>query len=116
MDILKTTCNQCGSDLELSPHQVRLVIYSVRSRSYYTFYCTTCAENIRKPAGEEAIRILQSTQVYIERLPFPAEALEEHHDPPLRLDEVLDFALWLQFADPYAMAIAFETAILADNQ
>ena len=59
MTTIKASCPSCG-DVELTPQQVRLVLCSVKSWSYYAFICTTCADEIRKPAGRDVVALLIS--------------------------------------------------------
>jgi len=94
MTIIKATCPSCG-DVELSRDQVRLVVHPVADRSFYGFTCTVCGDAVRKPAGDEVVRLLTMGGVIAERVLVPAEALEVHAGPPVSADEVLDFVAWL---------------------
>lgn len=105
MTTIKASCPGCG-DVELTPQQVRLVVCSVKSWSYYAFTCPQCLEEIRKPAGRDVVALLISGGVVAEPWQVPAEALEEHDGPVLSYDDVLDFALWLENADLVAAAAA----------
>ena len=62
---------------------------------YYSFLCTTCQDEIRKPADDEVVTLLVSGGVIAEHWVIPAEALEEHHGAAITYDDVLDFALGL---------------------
>jgi predicted RNA-binding Zn-ribbon protein involved in translation (DUF1610 family) len=101
MTIIKATCPSCG-DVELSRDQVRLVVHPLADRSFYGFTCTLCGEPVRKPAGDEVVRLLTMGGVIAERIQVPAEALEQHSGPPVSADEVLDFAAWLSTASSIA--------------
>jgi len=105
MTTIKASCPSCG-DVELTPLQVRLVVCSIRTWSYYAFACTTCLEEVRKPAGRDVVALLISGGVLAEPWNVPAEALEEHQGPALNYDDVLDFALWLDQASLVAAAAA----------
>jgi len=105
MTTIKASCPSCG-DVELTPQQVRLVVCSVKSWSYYAFTCTSCLEEVRKPAGRDVVTLLISGGVVAEPWSIPAEALEEHEGAVLCYDDVLDFALWLENADLVAAAAA----------
>lgn len=94
MTTIKTSCPVCG-DVELKPAHLRLVVCSRSEWSYYAFTCTTCRDEIRKPADEEVVSLLVSGGVVAERWVIPAEALEEHTGPAITYDDVLDFALGL---------------------
>src|SRR3954462_10270994 len=94
MTIIKATCPVCG-DVQLSRDQVRLVLHPVRDRSFYSFMCTSCDDEVRKPAGPEVVRLLRMGGVLPENADFPAEATEEHHGPALTRDDLLDFVQWL---------------------
>jgi len=103
MTIIKATCPSCG-DVELSRDQVRLVVHPVADRSFYRFDCTRCGDAVRKPAGDEVVRLLTMGGVIAERVLVPAEALEVHSGPPINADEVLDFVAWLNDATSVAEA------------
>src|SRR4051794_41865523 len=105
MTTIKASCPTCG-DVELTAHQVRLVVCSVRSWSYYAFSCASCLEEVRKPAGRDVVALLISGGVVAEPWAVPAEALEQHDGPALGYDDVFDFALWLDRACPVAAAAA----------
>jgi hypothetical protein len=94
MTTIKTSCPVCG-DVELTPDQMRLVVCSRTDWSYYSFLCTTCQDEIRKPADDEVVTLLVSGGVLAEHWVIPAEALEEHHGAAITYDDVLDFALGL---------------------
>lgn len=97
MTVIKASCPICG-DVELTPRQVRLVTSNLPERSFYSFDCDGCGEQVRKPAGEEVVRLLTVGGVVAERLQVPAEALEEHRGPKLTWDDVIDFSTWLESA------------------
>ena len=103
MTIIKATCPVCG-DVELTNEQVRLVMHPVRDRSFYSFVCGTCDDEVRKPAGPEVVRLLKLGGVVAETPEIPAEALEEHSGLPLSTDEVLDFISWIEGATAIAAA------------
>ena len=103
MTTIKASCPCCG-DIDLTPPQVRLVVCSVPVWSYYTFVCTTCRDEVRKPAAPEIVKLLRTGGVVAETWQVPAEALEEHDGPRISYDDVLDFALWLDNADLVAAA------------
>lgn len=105
MTTIKASCPCCG-DVELTPSLVRLVVCSVADWSFYAFTCTTCHDEVRKPAGQDVVRLLRAGGVPVEGWTVPAEALEEHHGPQIGWDDVLDFALWLDEADLVAAAAA----------
>lgn len=103
MTTIKASCPCCG-DVDLTPVQVRLVTCSVPQWSYYTFVCTQCHDEIRKPAAPEIVHLLKTGGVVAERWAVPAEALEAHDGPAIAYDDVLDFALWLDRVDLVAAA------------
>jgi len=103
MTIIKATCPSCG-DVELSRDQVRLVVHPLADRSFYGFTCTRCGDVVRKPAGDEVVRLLTMGGVVAERVVVPAEALEPRSGPPLSADDVIDFAVWLAGATHVAEA------------
>jgi len=103
MTIIKATCPSCG-DVELSRDQVQLVVHPLADRSFYGFTCTLCGDSVRKPAGDEVVRLLTMGGVVAERVVVPAEALEAHAGAPISADDVLDFAVWLAGASHVAEA------------
>jgi hypothetical protein len=103
MTIIKATCPSCG-DVELSRDQVRLVVHPLADRSFYGFTCMLCGDVVRKPAGDEVVRLLTMGGVVAERIVVPAEALETHTGPAITADDVLDFAAWLAGASSVAEA------------
>lgn len=105
MTVIKASCPLCG-DVELTPHQVRLVTSNLPERSFYSFLCDGCGEQVRKPAGDEVVRLLTVGGVLAERVQVPAEALEEHAGPKLTWDDVIDFSSWLDGATLIAEAAA----------
>lgn len=98
MTTIKASCPGCG-DISLTPDEVRLVVCSLESWSYYAFDCPDCTTDVRKPADEEIIALLISGGVSAQQWHVPAEALEEHEGAPISYDELLDFALWLDEHD-----------------
>jgi hypothetical protein len=78
---------------------MRLVVCNRSEWSYYAFQCTTCADEVRKPADDEIVSLLKSGGVEITRWHIPAEAMEEHYGATISYDEILDFALWLDTND-----------------
>lgn len=98
MTVIKASCPSCG-DVELSPRQVRLVVCSIEERSFYSFACSSCGDEVRKHAGEDVVALLRTGGVLPERWVIPAEVLEPHHGPALSTDDLLDFCLWLESAD-----------------
>jgi len=94
MTTIKASCPICG-DVELTPAEMRLVVCSEEEWSYYAFTCTSCNDEVRKPADEEIISLLISGGVNADMWHIPAEALEIHVGPRITHDDVLDFALWL---------------------
>lgn len=103
MTTIKASCPCCG-DVDLTPPQVRLVVCSVQKWSYYTFTCTQCQDEVRKPAAPEIVQLLVTGGVVAERWDVPAEALEDKDGAAIAYDDVLDFALWLDSVDLLAAA------------
>ncbi len=98
MTVIKASCPSCG-DVELTPRQVRLVVCSLEDRSFYSFSCSECGDEVKKPAGGDVVALLRTGGVLPERWVIPAEALEAHDGPALCHDDLLDFVLWLESAD-----------------
>jgi hypothetical protein len=101
---IKTSCPVCG-DVELTPAQMRLVVCTRSEWSFYSFLCTTCQDEIKKPADGEVVTLLVSGGVVAEQWVIPAEAMEEHNGAPITYDDVLDFALGLDRVDLLAAMI-----------
>lgn len=106
MTTIKASCPTCG-EVELTPPDVTLVVASHQALSYYAFRCTTCAEEIRKPADDHVVSLLMSGGVQATVWEVPAEALELKGGPALGYDDLLDFVLQLERCDLLA---AFATA------
>lgn len=105
MTSIKATCPTCG-DVELTADDVRLVVCSVEAWSYYAFTCSSCGEEVRKPAPADVTRLLRIAKVREERWAVPAEALEPRAGAPIGYDDVLDAVLWLATHDCLAEAVA----------
>ena len=104
MTTIKASCPTCG-EVELTPAQVSLMVCSHAPLSYYAFSCTTCKDEIRKPADDEVVTLLVSGGVVAEAWTIPAEAMEEHEGNVITYDDVLDFALTLDRVDLLAAMI-----------
>ena len=77
-------------------------IRSIRRRSHPvspTRSCTSCGDEVRKPADDEIVALLMSGGVAATPWHIPAEAMEEHSGAVISYDELLDFALWLDSHD-----------------
>ena len=94
MTIIKATCPVCG-DVQLNRDQVRLVLHPVRDRSFYSFTCNVCDDEVRKPADDHIVSLLMSGGVRAQVWEVPAEALEPKPGPALGYDDLLDFVLQL---------------------
>ena len=105
MTTIKASCPCCG-DVELTPPDVRLVVCSVEDWSYYSFTCSTCRDEVRKPAAPQVVALLTSGGVRPEPWEVPAEALEPHDGPRLTYDDVLDLALALERVDLLSLVAA----------
>lgn len=108
MTTIKASCPCCG-DVDLTPAQVRLVVCSVEDWSYYTFTCSRCHEDIRKPAAPQVVGLLTSGGVRAEYWTIPAEALEPHAGPAISHDDVLDMVLALEKMDLISAAAMSDT-------
>jgi hypothetical protein len=98
MTTIKASCPVCG-DVELTPEQMRLVVCNRSEWSYYSFQCTSCHDEVRKPADDEIVSLLKSGGVAVTPWHIPAEAFEDHFGATISYDEILDFALWLDGND-----------------
>ena len=106
MTTIKATCHSCG-EVELTSADVTLMVCSYAPLSYYTFECTSCGSQVRKPADDHVVSLLLSGGVEAVVWELPAEAREPHEGPTIGYDDVLDFALQLSRSDMLA-AIAAE--------
>jgi hypothetical protein len=98
MTTIKASCPVCG-EVELTPADVSLMVCSSAPLSYYAFTCTTCLDEVRKPADDHVVSLLVSGGVPAQVWELPAEALEPHEGPRLSYDDLLDFALHLGTTD-----------------
>jgi hypothetical protein len=105
MTTIKASCSLCG-DVELTPSQVHLMVCSREDLSYYAFTCTTCRQEIRKPADRNVVALLISGGVAVRRWTVPAEVMEERRGPAIGYDDVLDFVLNLERITDLAGAAA----------
>lgn len=103
MTTIKASCPTCG-DVELTPPQVRLVVCTVSAWSFYAFDCPDCADEVRKHASDDVVRLLTTGGVSSEHWSVPAEALEEHTGSTISWDDVLDYTLSLETVDLVAAA------------
>jgi proteasome accessory factor C len=93
MTTIKASCPMCG-EVELTPAEVWLMVCSHAPLSYYAFRCTSCHDEVRKPADDHVVSLLVSGRRARRRSgSCRAEALEEHTGPRLSYDDLLDFAL-----------------------
>ena len=106
MTTIKASCHACG-EVELTSADVTLMVCSYAPQSYYTFCCTRCGDEVRKPADDHVVSLLLSGGVEAVVWELPAEARETHHGAAIGYDDVLDFALRLTRSD-------FLAAIAAD--
>ena len=98
MTTIKASCPMCG-EVELTPADVWLMVCSHAPLSYYAFRCTSCHDEVRKPADDHVVQLLISGGVPAQVWEAPAEALEQHTGPRLSYDDLLDFALQLGMTD-----------------
>ena len=94
---IKASCPTCG-DVHLTDNEVRLMVCTEKTMSYYAFDCPGCRREIRKSADEHVVSLLLSGGIAPTLWSVPAEAME-----PTRVsvaaaftsDDVLDFAMAL---------------------
>lgn len=103
MTTIKASCPTCG-EVELTPADVSLMVCSHAPLSYYAFTCTTCREEVRKPADDHVVSLLVSGGVPAQVWDVPGEVLEVKPGPRLSYDDLLDFALRLAATDLLAAA------------
>ncbi|MDP9431548.1 MAG: hypothetical protein M3P91_02180 [Actinomycetota bacterium] len=94
MTTIKASCPTCG-EVELTAKDITLRVCNSAPLSYYSFMCTTCKDEVRKPADDHVISLLLSGGVRAEVWEIPAEALEPKAGPTLSYDDLLDFVLHL---------------------
>lgn len=110
MTTIKASCPTCG-DVTLTPDDVRLVVCTVPSWSFYAFGCPECEDEVRKAATDDVVRLLRSGGILPEPWVVPAEALEERAGPALAWDDVLDFTLALGGDDVDLVAEAVRSVV-----
>jgi hypothetical protein len=103
MTTIKASCPTCG-EVELTPAQLSLRVCNSSPLSYYSFVCTTCRLEVRKPADDHIVSLLISGGVQAQVWDLPGEALEPKQGPALSYDDLLDFALHLGTTDLLAAA------------
>jgi len=95
---IKASCPTCG-EVELTSHDITLMVCSHPSLSYYAFTCPTCDDEVRKAADDHVVSLLMSGGVKPTVWEVPAEALEPKVGPALTYDDLLDFGLRLSGSD-----------------
>lgn len=98
MTTIKASCPTCG-EVELTGHDVRLMVCSHAPLSFYAFDCPGCIDEVRKPADEHVIALLMSGGVDATVWDLPAEALETKVGPAISYDDLLDFVTALSATD-----------------
>ena len=98
MTTIKASCPLCG-EVELTPADVSLMVCTSAPLSYYAFTCSTCLDEVRKPADDHVVSLLVSGGVPAQVWDVPLEALEVRPGPQLSYDDLLDFALQLGTTD-----------------
>lgn len=94
MTTIGATCPTCGA-VELTSADITLRVSNIEALSYYSFICPTCMDEVRKPAYDHIVSLLESGGVKARVLKVPSEALEPHTGPALGYDDLLDFVLEL---------------------
>lgn len=91
MTTIKATCPTCG-EVSLTPDDIELrVDLADGTRCYYSFTCPGCYWEVRKPADQRVVRLLESGGV--EALPLPPATAPKprFEGPPITHDDLLDF-------------------------
>lgn len=98
MTTIKATCPTCG-EVSLTPDDVELrVDVDSGTASYYAFTCPSCSWEVRKPADERIVRLLESGGVVA--LPIgPPRRGSAAGAPTLTHDDLLDFHALLERDD-----------------
>jgi predicted RNA-binding Zn-ribbon protein involved in translation (DUF1610 family) len=95
---IKGSCPACG-EVELTPKDIALYVCGNAPRSYYSFVCPNCRDEVRKPATDHIVSLLVSTGIRPRAWQLPLEALESKNGPALTYDDLLDFVLALRTVD-----------------
>lgn len=95
MTQINASCPVCGP-VRTTNHDVLLMVCTDASLSYYSFPCPNCREIVKKSADESIISLLMSGGVRPIVWEVPREALEPHSGPPISLDDLIDFGLFLE--------------------
>jgi hypothetical protein len=95
MTTFKASCPVCG-EIELTPSDIKLMVCNHAPRSFYSFHCDKCNEEVCKPADDQVVSLLVSGSVPAQVWDLPAEAFEIKVGPPISYDDLLDFALALE--------------------
>jgi uncharacterized Zn finger protein len=105
MTTIKASCPTCG-EVEMTSHDVLLMVCNHAPLSYYAFDCPSCADEVRKPADDHVISLLISGGVRAQVWEVPAEALELKKGSTLNYDDLLDLALLLSGTDDVAALVS----------
>lgn len=96
MTTINASCFSCG-DVRLMSRDIDLMVCADDDRlSYYSFKCPQCRDLVRKPADDHLISLLMSGGVKPKAWTRPAEFLEPKSGPPIQLDDLIDFGLFLE--------------------
>lgn len=101
MTVINACCFDCGQ-VQVTEHDVLLMVCNLAPLSYYEFRCTLCSVLVRRPADEHVVAMLMCGGVRAQVWTVPAEAAEAHTGPALSYDDLLDFAEALQVDDRLA--------------
>jgi predicted RNA-binding Zn-ribbon protein involved in translation (DUF1610 family) len=93
--LIRLACPQCG-EVELGIRDVRLELpRAAPGGTTYRFGCPVCGTKVIKSATPRILLVLKAHGVVADSPDAPPDP----HAPPLTMDDLLDFHLWLEKAD-----------------
>ena len=99
--VIRLGCPRCG-EVELSIRDIRLELHHVLpGTSSYHFGCPGCGIRVTKSATPRILLVLKAHGVVAESPDAPPVPSA----PPLTVDDLLDFHLWLRDGDVAAAAL-----------
>jgi hypothetical protein len=106
MTSIRTNCPQCG-EVEMEARVVFLTVRSETGEGTYSFVCPVCETLVEKPADRKIVVLLRSAGVELSEAPSPEVlTMERVGDPPLTLDDLIDFHFLLERPDWFARLMA----------
>jgi len=103
--VIKAECPGCGV-VRLGAPDVTVRICTDDGSTSYTFRCAECGAAVRHDISRSVCDLLTSAGVRRVEWHWPAELAEHTDAPPLTVDDLLDFHLFVSSGDSWNRALA----------